>query len=289
MGSRVQRIPELFWKYERVVLSTGIHEPVILTIDNCLWTLNEMLLSSPVLMQAYSNTVDDSEIINVPFPFQETDTSDENTFVHHLAIQELRKKLNLDAVCGYIVLLKLPKPEEKNSRKLWEEFLTGTEKEESEERSVKSPEPEIEEDDESEDVQSLNRYGSPTFGHSNLSSNISKDPRKIPFTRFKLNKGESLEDFVLMDCVFGIPLFSEQLNEEICRRIQEKGLLASEHFPDVKFAVQNIVELITDFVKNHRSPGYKCPFQTDINMIPYPTDIVVFDSEKKIKIQHNLF
>lgn len=126
------------------------------------------------------------------------------------------------------------------------------------------------------------------MSHS-ISSNISKDPRKIQLSRSKLIKGENFEDFVLLDCVFGIPLFSEQLNEEICRRIRENNLLAFDHLDNVKFANHNIVEQTVEFVKRFRGPGYQSPFANEINAIPYPTEIVTFDSNMKLSMLEQLF
>jgi hypothetical protein len=48
--------------------------------------------------------------------------------------------------------------------------------------------------------------------------------------RVQLDRGECFEDFVLFDCVFGIPLFDEALNKSICQRVLAKRLLAAERF-----------------------------------------------------------
>ena len=43
-----------------------------------------------------------------------------------------------------------------------------------------------------------------------------------------LPEGLAFEDYVLLDCVFGIPLFHAPLNRAICERINESTILNAE-------------------------------------------------------------
>lgn len=52
--------------------------------------------------------------------------------------------------------------------------------------------------------------------------------RKVCSTRTLLSENEKFSDYVLLDCVFGIPLFDERLNKIICQRIFQNNLLNSE-------------------------------------------------------------
>uniref|UniRef100_A0A914NN88 Protein FAM91A1 n=1 Tax=Meloidogyne incognita TaxID=6306 RepID=A0A914NN88_MELIC len=70
MGTYITKLPKLFWKSRRLMLTQGNnHEPVILPIESSLIPVGDALLSAPVFLQAYSELVSDAEIVNVPFPF----------------------------------------------------------------------------------------------------------------------------------------------------------------------------------------------------------------------------
>ena len=60
-----------FQYYEKMLLTPWEHESQVITYANCLGTLNEMLCTSPVLIQGYSEGDDssDPEVKDVPFPF----------------------------------------------------------------------------------------------------------------------------------------------------------------------------------------------------------------------------
>uniref|UniRef100_A0A158P8L4 Protein FAM91A1 n=1 Tax=Angiostrongylus cantonensis TaxID=6313 RepID=A0A158P8L4_ANGCA len=52
--------------------------------------------------------------------------------------------------------------------------------------------------------------------------------RKQPLNKLRANalpSGFSYDDYVLLDCVFGIPLFNSPLNQAICTRMTERGIL----------------------------------------------------------------
>jgi hypothetical protein len=165
------------------------------------------LIISVNSFKEYSDIVDDSEIVNVEFPF--LDTSEDHThFSNHPSVKLLREKLSLDNLCGYITLIKKPstfnaKPKKPQSR------------ESPVEADMLSPTNDIEAD----------RVSTISF-RSSLSSTVTKDPRKIKTNKIRLANEEKFEDFEVFDCVFGIPLFDEQLNERICEKLASKELLS---------------------------------------------------------------
>ena len=117
----------------------------------------------------------------------------------------------------------------------------------------------------------------------NFPSSMAKDPRKICSTRTHLAKDESFEDYVILDCVFGIPLFDEKLNKTICQRILQNNLLNAESLNNVKFAVHTIVNATKMFIKEYHDEYYIDTFtgtkSTDI--IPHPTNSIHFDPRNK--------
>jgi hypothetical protein len=72
-----------------------------------------------------------------------------------------------------------------------------------------------------------------------------------------LANDEKFEDFVVFDCVFGVPLFDETLNERICERIISNGLLEQSNMENISFATRNISESVSEFVQSHRDKGYE--------------------------------
>jgi hypothetical protein len=114
-----------------------------------------------------------------------------------------------------------------------------------------------------------------------------------------LAKGESFEDYVLYDCVFGIPLFDDNLNKIICTRILQRQLLAAErffhkifNFNSYKFsfkktqrAMQEISsatkQFIARFIDSSTAPTTSQNGANASNdlppSIPYPTTAVLFD------------
>uniref|UniRef100_A0A0N5ASQ5 Protein FAM91A1 n=1 Tax=Syphacia muris TaxID=451379 RepID=A0A0N5ASQ5_9BILA len=182
-GTRISELPCAFWKSKRLLMSTGAHEP------------------------EYSTVTDDSEIVNIPFPFDVND-GDDGSFINHPSIQKLREILSLDILCGYVVLLKTkfavrPKPDEKQLK--------------------------------------------PMFG----SSVISKDPRKISSYRRTIDCQERLSDFLVLDCVFGIPLFDEPLSRIICQRIKKAELFLQKNLENVNFANRALKDAIKGLVNSY--------------------------------------
>ncbi|VDK54405.1 unnamed protein product [Anisakis simplex] len=117
-GTRLVTLPRIFWKSSNLLIKTSSHEPIIQSIDYCLSTINDTLRTHSVFIQEYSDVIDDSEIVNVPFPFVDChlekgllirETFDEKNatmFTEHESVKRLRHKLSLDSFCGYIVLMK---------------------------------------------------------------------------------------------------------------------------------------------------------------------------------------
>ena len=136
--------------------------------------------------------------------------------------------------------------------------------------------------------------------------------RKCTSNRTHLAKGESFDDYVLYDCVFGIPLFDDNLNKIICTRILQRQLLATERFsirdnqkfnPILSFkktrcAMQEIIGATQQFIARFIDSS-TLPSSTSQNAgananndlppsIPYPTTAVLFDpnsQERKCQSQ----
>ncbi|KAL3998049.1 FAM91 C-terminus family protein [Acanthocheilonema viteae] len=103
-GSRVPVIPCALRRCKRLLITTASHEPIIVPADNCLIQLNDILQMHAVFVQEYSAVTDDSEIASVPFPFTESSLTD-GDFSSHPSVLKLQRKLGLNSLCGYLILL----------------------------------------------------------------------------------------------------------------------------------------------------------------------------------------
>ncbi|CAD5208897.1 unnamed protein product [Bursaphelenchus xylophilus] len=247
MGVRVKQLPEIFWKSKRVILTANTHEPNIVLTDSVLPILNDMLLNSAVFIQAYSDKVDDSEVVNVPFPFTQEEMEDENNLCNHPIISKLKDNVELDIRSGYLVFIRT------------KESDADTEESEDEKENDNSEMP------------------SPTATlRSSFNNTVTKDPKKVVSKKRRLGKNEKFEDYVLFDCIFGVPLFDERLNSEVNRRLIENDLFEKgERIADLN---KKLIGSIQRFVKRLQIPGYEDPFgDSEASSIPLPTQTVFFE------------
>lgn len=136
---------------------------------------------------------------------------------NHPSVKLLSEKFTLEKLCGYIALIKRPGPARPDQSKQQEKSSEA--RDPSEISDLLGPT-----NDADADRSSLISF------RTSLSSTVTKDPRKIKTDKVRLTDDETFDDFLVFDCVFGIPLFDDKLNERICERINSKELLAHEKF-----------------------------------------------------------
>ncbi|KAI6179463.1 Protein FAM91A1 [Aphelenchoides besseyi] len=255
LGTCLRTLPKQL-KAKRLITTSGNHEPIVLLADSSLVQLSENLLSSSIFVQEYSDIIDGSEMCNIPFPFQDTDEElkDKRHLSNHPAVARLRSELNLDLLCGYVTLLKMRKSTNDSSTNESDKELNS----DSEQQDATNE----------SDLNDNFASGFPV----NLSSTVVKDPRKVRSSKVRLEKNESFDDYVVFNCVFGVALFDEWLNQEICRRIVSNDLFSPTNLENNFFAMRNIVDSVKEFN----------PFgKMDANFVPLPTSTVLFDSSSK--------
>lgn len=118
-GTRVTCLPKSLAQCETVWLHSWDHDPVVLQLNNLLPALNDWLLNSPVLVQAWTyqpNTT--PKTINVPFPLQdslveycsnEADYTAENLHSHP-TLKTLTERINLKNSCGFVKMMLIENP-----------------------------------------------------------------------------------------------------------------------------------------------------------------------------------
>uniref|UniRef100_A0A0K0DXT4 FAM91 N-terminal domain-containing protein n=1 Tax=Strongyloides stercoralis TaxID=6248 RepID=A0A0K0DXT4_STRER len=256
MGERLSRIPNEFVHYNKLIIYSNAHEPSIVSVEKCLSSINDSLTTAPVMIQAYSDIVDDSEIVLVPFPFEKTNK--EKSFENHPIIIKLSNELNLNTLCGYIVLLQLTNFDTKENISFDDENINSSIESKSSTQST------------------------PThiFERSNKNSVINKDPRKVYNSKDSLKENEKFEDFVIFDIVFGVPLFNQKLNEIIFNRIKEKSLFNDpQNLIGYEFILQNQITSIKEIFNRFHISKSEVPFnQCETNEIPFPVKKLFFSN-----------
>ncbi|MFH4977055.1 hypothetical protein AB6A40_003764 [Gnathostoma spinigerum] len=240
-GTRIVELPRVFWRSRRLLMTTSAHEPVVVSIDNCLASLNDTLQMHAVCLQEYSATFNDDEIVNVPFPFTNQNTDEEGErFTDHPSVKVLCEKLNLAAQCGYVVLLN------KNLKP------TSATVEANQVRA--KPKTVV----------------------------YSKDPRKVPLCRIHLANNESFVDFVILDCVFGVPLFDEHLNRAVCQQIKDASLFDSKSIEYLHEANCSLTEGLRAFIAKYEPTfevqGNNKSSSNQLGKIRLPTRTIVFNN-----------
>ncbi|EFO95782.1 hypothetical protein CRE_14036 [Caenorhabditis remanei] len=216
-GSRLTTLPRLLQqqigtKNCRILVSSAKHEPHIITAQNALFALNDMLVYSSIFVQSVPpDSNDRDKMVHVPFPFNEEELKQDDAFCNHPAIQKLRKRLGLDQMAGYVILVK---------------------------RNVEVTVPMA--------------GGSDISGRTKAESNIMQDvslneDRDELLTR--LMPGTCFDDFSLLDCVFGIPLFDSILNKTICQRILSHGLLEQQNRINIQNSNKCVVEMTNELIE----------------------------------------
>uniref|UniRef100_A0A1I7TAN4 Protein FAM91A1 n=1 Tax=Caenorhabditis tropicalis TaxID=1561998 RepID=A0A1I7TAN4_9PELO len=250
-GTRLTTLPRLLQQQIgtrncRILVSSAKHEPHIITAQNALFALNDMLVYSSIFVQSVPPDSDDTDkMIHVPFPFNQEE--DEEAFCNHPAIRKLRERLGLDKMAGYVILIK---------------------------KNV--------------EIKAATFGGADISGRTKAESNIMQDVSLTEENRLidRLLPGTSFDDFVLLDCVFGIPLFNSVLNETICRRILSHDLLEQQNRPNIQTSNKKVMEMTNDLIETANNGLVKSSQlfvgdQRNAQIVP-PVRAIYFDSSSQL-------
>ncbi|CAP36989.2 Protein CBG19722 [Caenorhabditis briggsae] len=256
-GTRLLTLPRLLQnqigsKNCRILVSSAKHEPHIITAQNALFALNDMLVYSSIFVQSVPPDSDDKDkLIHVPFPFSQEELEKEESFCNHPAIRKLREKLGLDRMAGYVILMKHNNVEVKVSGNNGGTDISGR-----------------------------------TKAESNIMQDVSLDGNGELLR--SLRPGSSFNDFSLLDCVFGIPLFDSVLNKTICQRIMGHGVLEQQNRPNIQSSNKQIVEMTNALIETANNGLVKSSQlfvdggdQRNSQIVP-PVRPIYFDSDNLI-------
>ncbi|KRY12961.1 Protein FAM91A1 [Trichinella patagoniensis] len=251
-GTRLKCLPNPFKKYSHLIVTSWAHDPTVITINSCLFTINEMLQHNAVFVQATNCSLEDLQILHIPFPesVQKRTVDEESTTTtttttttgsleQHPYFWKIVELLDLTATCGYVTMIRIG-----CSSKL---------------HCGKSPK-------EAEGEDGKKRGLMMTFGPSAMNS---KDPRKTPSTC----NSDTVDHYccwTLYDCIFGVPLFDKRLNESICEKLLTFQLVNSTNAKSLLTSNTNLLHQVKAFIANYQAESVPQPRHGDDNAAPYP-------------------
>ncbi|EEZ97172.2 Protein FAM91A1-like Protein [Tribolium castaneum] len=106
-GTEIKQLPRMFLGYSRLLVTTWLHEPAVITVSNILH-VNAAAQFSPVLIQAFG-VHEPAQTHIIPFPFR-PDTPSKSLgevpqdlqFRNHPSVKYLSNLIDLEHNCGYI-------------------------------------------------------------------------------------------------------------------------------------------------------------------------------------------
>ncbi|CDW57850.1 protein FAM91A1 [Trichuris trichiura] len=211
-GYRLKRLPQPFKRYSSVlVTSWGTQDPSILRTSNCLVVINELLLHSAVFLQGLNCEAENMQVVHIPFPRDPIEASNP---------ERLRGPLEehpvVDRAVRYLQL--------NNLCGYITLILVGN-------SSVQSVQNAVEKSDD-------------LFGKASLSH---KDPRKLP-AAYPCDAEQEYANWALFDCVFGLPLFNFDLNDQVCGRLASFQLLNSDKADSLRNLSSTLAQQFRKFV-----------------------------------------
>ncbi|KAK3880789.1 hypothetical protein Pcinc_014741 [Petrolisthes cinctipes] len=273
-GERLRRLPECLMGYEKVLVTPWGHDPTVVPLAALFTTVNEALMHSPVFIQAYG-WYHDVCIQHIPFPLENS------KLCKHPAVQSLSNQLDLEHTFGYIKLVAFPLAHTAVP-------LTATE--------ITTGLP-----------QGAAAAASPFNTHGELSDQDTPAALAIPqvvsfedMSSIVLEKqeetqthreregmtlsldGPSLNQWHLLECHFGLPLFDASLNQEVSNKIISHKLFS----PDCveKFAESNkiLVQKLRKFISANKAQGLcvevrqRGGWREGASNLPLPTTPLLF-------------
>jgi len=254
-GWKIRSLPRPLQTSAILHVTTWGHEPTEVPVSGALSLLQDALLHSPVLLQAFSTDEDETaatELVSFPFdtPLPPKLSS---------GLEKLRQLIDFDCACGYVTLVNLAK------------------RRGAEERTP-SPKGEVlDSDSEKLLAQEVDSIDSPMAGVT----------PKRPATLSLPTKPSLIDSWVVFDVTFGVPLFNADLNAEIMKKIVTRELVHLQTIEKMSnmFAAmgEDIISFLRDFTDCRRTSVLD-------DGVPFPIKPVWFNGSELAPLPpiHNL-
>lgn len=251
-GTRLRRLPSVFHRFDRVLITPWGHDSGLAPASNALFVLNEALTHSALMIQGYGTPPQQHlDTFHVSFPFHD---GQEEFWMNHPVVQRVRKELDLQNSCGFVTMVNLSL--EKNPA------VETAGRSRSSTCASSSPTNGIKGLLTVVDIP-LNQVLWQRFSHTldvncaeilqeeldtlDEAERVSK-PHALPATALEqLDESE----WTVLNVDFGIPLFDSQLNAQVCERITSQQLWQRERLDALASTQNSLSERLVDFIRQH--------------------------------------
>ncbi|GFY47418.1 protein FAM91A1 [Trichonephila inaurata madagascariensis] len=233
-GTRLHILPKIFKDHEKLLVTTWAHDPSTVAMSNALPILNDALCHSAVLVQGQGNV---AEYYYVPFPLQELSEvekvadSCELSWENHFAVKILAQELDLAHNCGYITMININTSGQNTGR-------AGI---------VKSPQEKC--INSNVVVASSENYVKDQHIVKNCQFSLG-----FPGDNVKYNESVQYEEnnWMLLDCAFGIPLFNGLLNKKVCQRLLEQQFCNKANLQNLVATNRKLCLQLLNFISEYQ-------------------------------------
>ncbi|XP_063780469.1 protein FAM91A1 [Pseudophryne corroboree] len=267
-GTRLRKLPDIFLAYDRLFITSWGHDPGVVPTSNVLVMLNDALTHSAVLIQGHGMH-GMGETAHVPFPFDEAELHGEFSTINmgvHKALRVLRERTDLDHFCGYVTMLNPTRHHVVSHRRLSD---TSEGKEES-----------------------CLVFDSDVNGSTESFELVVEEP--VVESGQKPSDVPAVEsDWVPLELCYGIPLFSSELNQTVCRKIAAHGLCGKESLKDLLHSSRKLSLQVLSFVQSFQESSFATEHMSETGTAsalaqPGPTDAGVPLPSKNLIFQDGI-
>ncbi|KAL5017599.1 hypothetical protein ScPMuIL_007188 [Solemya velum] len=264
-GTRLRTLPKVFRMYDRLLVTTWGHDPGVIATSNILLTLNDALTHSAVLIQGHGFQ-EDGQIVHVPFPFtDEKGSFSKHHYQNHSAIQKLASHIDLEHTCGYITLLNTgicthtlvtdTKPPLKSQNDLLMKDTNSSASKTSSTENMEDPFNGIKDrftaDILATEIDSLDNDAACSEQTDSLNEN--KENLDLELHESKIVENIFFEnEWVLLECTFGIPLFDADLNNQVCQKIMSRGLFSKNNLEELVHTSRKLSLELLNFIEEQQ-------------------------------------
>uniref|UniRef100_A0A8C0IM69 Family with sequence similarity 91 member A1 n=1 Tax=Chelonoidis abingdonii TaxID=106734 RepID=A0A8C0IM69_CHEAB len=208
--------------YDRLLITSWGHDPGVVLTSNVLTMLNDALTHSAVLIQGHGMH-GMGETMHIPFPFEEAEQQGDFSRVNmgvHKALRILSDKVDLQHFCGYVTMLN-------PSSQLTNRKLSNASDGKGELELASGS-----------DVNGSTESFEIVIEDTSVDSAAKQSP-EVPTTEL---------EWVPLELCFGIPLFSSELNQKVCRKIAAHGLCRKESLQKLLHSSRKLSLQVLNFV-----------------------------------------
>lgn len=259
-GTKLRKLPKILLDYDRLLITTWGHDPGVIATSNILLTLNDALSHSAILVQAHG-WQSEGKTVHIPFPLDKTTGAFSKRHYHnHSAIIKLSKQVDLEHFCGYITLLNTGR----ESRSIWKheeddlDLNTNCNIRGSETSSVHSGDSGMLLDSPSNGLKDkisaemlateIDLLDTECFENRDYSGNA-RDQLNLDLKQVE-DENETLveEEWNLLECYFGIPLFESSINKQTCDKIVSNVLCNADSLQELLCSSRKLSLKLLNFI-----------------------------------------